>query len=204
MQNAIKLKPILIRKGKLGRNGYPNLYKCPYCDNTFTSSACNIENGHKASCGCMSDEFRKANRGKHRLSVKEKRLYNSWSHMRDRCNNPNNKRAKHYFEKGITVCEEWNDFKKFYDWAITNGYNEHLWLDRIDFNDSYYPENCRWITSQVSGQNTSKMMKVETVKQIKFAALLGFKASDIMIMTGYHRNTINSILIGQTWSNILL
>ena len=43
-----------------------------------------------------------------------------------------------YGERGIEVCNEWkNDFQSFYDWAINNGYNENLTIDRIDNNKGY-------------------------------------------------------------------
>lgn len=44
-----------------------------------------------------------------------------------------------YGGRGITVCEEWNDFENFYQWAIKNNYKPGLTIDRINNDDGYYP-----------------------------------------------------------------
>ena len=52
------------------------------------------------------------------------------------------------------MCEEWlNDFKAFYDWAITHGFKEGLTIDRIDNFKGYSPDNCRWITAKEQQHN---------------------------------------------------
>lgn len=77
----------------------------------------------------------------------DKRLYNIWSCMKQRCNNPNHTAAPWYHDKGIRVCPEWNDnYKEFESWALSHGYNPTLTIDRIDSGRDYSPNNCQWIT----------------------------------------------------------
>ncbi|MBE7084268.1 MAG: hypothetical protein E7373_06695 [Clostridiales bacterium] len=84
----------------------------------------------------------------------DSRLYNIWSKLKSRCLNMSFKFYKNYGGRGIKVCDEWlNNPQSFYDWAIANGYNSNLTIDRIDFNGNYEPSNCRWVDMKTQSNN---------------------------------------------------
>lgn len=83
---------------------------------------------------------------KHNMS--NTRLYSIWKGMRYRCTNPKRPGYEYYGGKGIGVCNDWVDehgFENFYKWAVENGYQETLTIDRKNENMDYSPENCQWI-----------------------------------------------------------
>jgi len=76
--------------------------------------------------------------------------------MKSRCNIPSSTDYVWYGAKGVSVCEEWNEFKAFRDWATKNGYSEDLTIDRIDPFLDYCPENCKWATTAEQNMNKRK------------------------------------------------
>jgi len=82
------------------------------------------------------------------------RLYNVWRSMLDRCNNPKNDGYRIYGGRGISVCKEWScSVVPFYNWAIENGWEQGLTIDRIDGNGNYCPQNCRVVTQKINSRN---------------------------------------------------
>lgn len=105
--------------------------------------------GNVKPCECTS-----SNRGH---GSRTSRLYAIWNNMKQRCNNPKNAGYPDYGDRGITVCEEWNSsFETFRDWALANGYQDHLTLDRKDNDGSYNPKNCWWATPKEQANNTRR------------------------------------------------
>ena len=83
-----------------------------------------------------------------------KRLGKIYYAMIQRCNNPNDGSYYNYGARGIKVCKEWeNDPQSFNDWAIDNGYDNTLTIDRIDNYKGYSPDNCRWVTKSFNSKH---------------------------------------------------
>lgn len=109
----------------------------------------------QSSCGCLNNKRMREealSRKKHGLS--NTRLFGVWHNMKGRCFNLSDKQFKWYGARGISVCDEWkDDFSKFYEWSIENGYAQGMSIDRINVNGNYSPDNCRWVPLNQQARN---------------------------------------------------
>ena len=122
------------------------------CGNIVTVRIQAIASGNTTSCGCFRHERMVQHNSTHGLS--KHKLYRVWSAMKDRCDRPGCAAYVNYGNRGIRVCDDWaNNFDVFYAWAMANGYQDGLTVDRIDNNRGYEPENCRFITRATQNRN---------------------------------------------------
>ncbi len=87
----------------------------------------------------------------HSANGKESPTYQSWRHMKERCQNPNHPQFKDYGGRGIIICNRWMNFVNFLE--DMGEKPEGLTLDRIDNDGDYEPGNCRWATWKEQIQN---------------------------------------------------
>lgn len=117
-------------------------------------SANSLRSGSTRFCGC----YRKgANHQRfYRGGADRARLYSIWRMAKRRCENPKCEFYHNYGARGIKVCDEWQGiegFNRFYEWAISHGYDRGLTLDRIDNDKGYNPNNCQFATRKHQSNN---------------------------------------------------
>lgn len=116
-----------------------------------------LKSGCTISCGCYQKN-RMLTHGD-TANQKRPRIYRIWTNMKTRCTNPKADNYCYYGEQGVTVCDEWQDYIPFKQWAESHGYAEDLSIDRIDPCGNYQPGNCRWVTQTTQMNNLRKQQE---------------------------------------------
>lgn len=126
-----------------------------------------LKTGESKSCGCYNREAasKRMFRQNYKHGKEPLRLYQSWQNMKRRCTKYD--KTGCYYNRGIRVCDEWkNSYAAFRKWALKNGYNDKLTIDRIDVNGNYEPSNCRWATlkQQANNKRTNRFVEFNSEK----------------------------------------
>jgi len=108
------------------------------------------------SCGCynrkiVSEIHSGENNFNYVHGMTGTQFYKKWKGILARCYNPNMQNFPRYGGRGIKCL--WESFKEFKN-DMYESYLEHIrkygeyetTIDRIDSNDDYYGNNCRWAT----------------------------------------------------------
>lgn len=131
-----------------------------------------LRNGSTKSCGCKKDISIGVKNTKHGFTKNGEAhpIYTSYSEMIRRCTDENRESYVNYGGRGVTVCDEWfNSFEAFKDWALGNGWEEGLTLDRFPNNENgiYEPSNCRWATDLMQARNTRSNVILQALGESK-------------------------------------
>lgn len=138
-----------------------HIYKCICeCGNICYVKAERLTGGYKTSCGCVEKAKRHKTLGIPGCTYS--RLYRIWRGMKFRCDKGDKYYDKQYVERNIHVCDDWvNSFDAFKNWAMQNGYNDKLTLDRFDNYGDYCPDNCHWATVAEQNRNRTNNRNIE-------------------------------------------
>lgn len=111
--------------------------------------------------------------------------------MRGRCNSRSHPNFKDYGGRGITICKRWDDYLCFL--ADMGEMPKGLTLERIDNDQGYYPENCRWATRKEQSNNRRDNPRYELNGQL-------LTVMELSAATGLSYSTIKSRLRRDGWS----
>jgi hypothetical protein len=113
------------------------------CGNKKIVSGKSLRNGSTRSCGCIVKKHGKFG----------SKIYSTWSHIKQRCEDCNSPAYKNYGGRGITVYDKWSrSFMEFYNY-IGDPPFDGASIDRIDNNKGYIPGNIRWANMITQGNN---------------------------------------------------
>jgi len=143
------------------------VFLCTECEDEYISRVSTAKKQTTTLCPSCSGAKNGKDTAKHHL--RNHKLYSKWRGIKKRCHLKTSDGYPMYGAKGVTMCSEWrNDFKVFYEWAITNGYEDGLQIDKdiicIEKNihpHIYSPETCKWVTLIENLNNRSGYKKCQ-------------------------------------------
>lgn len=149
-----------IERGNYNKRRY--LCKCD-CGNECIVKRDSLISGRTGSCRCFQREESaknaKKNNTKHGLTAHP--LFNVWRGIKKRCLLETHEAYHNYGGRGIKICDEWaEDFEKFYNWSISNGWKPGLQIDKDIIPKEmgiepmlYGPEVCCFVTARKNCNN---------------------------------------------------
>lgn len=131
------------------------------CGNLVAVRNYSLLNGATVSCGCHKAEQAAVNARKHSTThgMAGTDVYKIWKGIKKRCR-PGYFKRQYYYDRGISVCEEWsgqNGFELFYSHIGQRPSQAHT-VDRKDNDKGYEPGNVRWATYSTQRLNQRRCL----------------------------------------------
>lgn len=168
------------------------------CGNDKVAVGYELKRGKLKSCGCSQGKTPTTKQ------YRDHPLYDIWKGMKARCNGKNHSSRRNYLDKGVRVCELWeNNFISFYNWSLQNGWREGLQLDK-DIKSSqlgvipvYSPETCSWVTAAENSQNRGNVkLTKEIAADIRNSSL---RRVELALKYNINKSTVDRIKANKIW-----
>lgn len=116
--------------------------------------------GRSTSCGCKHSENLSARNQTHGLSKKPE--YQIWKAIWQRCTNKNHIQYVDYGARNISVASRWRGKYGFENFLKDMGPRpaKNYSIERINNNQDYGPNNCRWATSKEQHRNKRNNLNI--------------------------------------------
>jgi len=128
------------------------------CGNITIIRFLSFKKGATKSCGCIRHI------GKPKIhGLSRHPLYDVRKNMIARCYDSSNISYINYGGRGVTVCEEWiNSLTSFYEWAINNGWEKGLEIDKDIIGNGllYSPGTCCFVTKIKNANNKRNTIRI--------------------------------------------
>ena len=133
------------------------------CGRIITAKVSALRACSTQSCGCLRLERALEANTKHGMARKTGTSpeFHVWVALNQRCYNPNVSGWHNYGGRGIKVCDRWRDsFEAFLE-DMGPRTSPDLSIERIDNNEGYSKENCKWAKKSEQVRNMRKNRWIE-------------------------------------------
>ena len=168
--------------------------RCKYCGREFIRAYSQVKAPSSYTTVC-NHKRKNGEDIQYGIHWKNSRIRSIYAGIISRCFNEEDRDYRFYGAKGVSICKDWQENPlHFEDWALANGYEDNLTIDRKDETKDYSPDNCRWITGEENARWKSTTNRIDVDGEIKtgqqWAKYLGFGP-----------NLINSYIRKYGWDN---